>query len=134
MNAMQIRNSITALQATLQADPESLTAKDFETEHLFAQGLYSRVTAFPKGSGVVGKIHRESHLLIMLKGKCLVASTEGKVLMEAPFITVAKSGIQRVGIALSDCIFVTVHATELTDLTQIETKLIAQNYNSLEVS
>lgn len=130
---LSTKDSITKLEEYLNAMPDKLSEHDFETQHYFTTGLYARETKFLRGSLVIGKIHREDHLLILLQGECLVASEEGTRLLKAPYCGVAKKGIQRAGMAKSDCTFITVHATNETDLKQLEHKLIAPNYKALEV-
>ena len=132
-NALVVQAAISKLQEAMEGLPDKLTAEDFVTNHHFIDGQYLRETHFPKGSIVIGQVHREDHMLMLLKGKCLVASSEGLKMLTAGYIGVAKRGTQRAGFAVEDCIFVTSHATTETDVNKLEHQLIALNRKSLEV-
>ena len=98
-------------------------------------GLYARELFIPKGSVIIGKIHRQHHLNIVLKGKISVITETGKKYFEAPCIFDALPGGQKVGYAEEDTIWVNVHLTEYLGedkLDALEAEVIASSYETLE--
>ncbi len=81
-------------------------------DHYFAPGMYARAFLLPKGSLLVGKIHKHAHFIMVLKGKALVMSKHGNAILEAGHISVSIPGVKRVGYALEDTLFVNVHLNE----------------------
>ena len=131
-NKLAVRNSITRLQEALATLPGNLAAEDFKTSHYFAPGLYGRLVVLPAGCTAVGKIHKESHAFVLLKGKCWMASVEGLHHLEAPYYCESPGGSQRAAFTETDCVMLAIHDTNTTDLTQLERELIAPTYNALE--
>ena len=50
----------------------------------------------------------------------------------APYTFVSRPGTKRVGLAHADTVWVTIHATEETDLEKIEEEVIAASYEGLD--
>jgi len=80
-----------------------------EPGHFFAPGMYCRTLMIPAGMLVVGKIHKFSHLMMVLKGKAEIVTEFGRDLVEAGHISVSQPGAKRVVLALEDTLFATVH-------------------------
>ena len=126
------RQSIMTLQDKMEEKPEHLTPDDFPTFHHFAPGVYVREFHMQIQDVVIGKIHRHDHIAMLIKGKALVVSEQGKLEIESPYIWNSKAGEKRAVYALDDCVFVTIHPTEETDLDKIEEEVIAPSYDALE--
>lgn len=95
---------------------------------------YAREMFIPKGTLIVGKIHRHQHLNFIQKGKVSVATEFGVKYLEAPCTFVSEVGLKRVVIAEEDTIWVTVHLTKYDkeeDLDKIEDEVIAPTYEEL---
>lgn len=98
---------------------------DCATSHYFADGVYGRALLIPAGTCLTGKMHRQRHLNFLMQGTIRVWTEEdGTKELEAPQIIVSEPGTKRVGYALTDTIWVTVHATDKTDLEEIEAEVI----------
>lgn len=98
---------------------------ELETVHHFAPGVYARELRIPAGVLLTGKIHRTRHLNIVSKGTIAVWSeVTGPMLVHAPFTFVSEPGTRRVGFALEDTVWTTIHPTEETDLERLEIELI----------
>lgn len=96
-----------------------------EYEHYFASGCYVRLMKCPAGSLVIGKPHRTEHISILLKGSCTITNDDGSVtFVEAPMIAVTPAGKKKMALVHEDMWFLNVHATETTDLDEIEKKVI----------
>ena len=101
---------------------------DIKTTHHFCNGIYAREIFIPKGVILTGKIHKEEHLNIISKGEISVATEDGVKVVKAPCTIISKPGTKRAGYAHEDTIWITVHATEETDLEIIEELFIAKDY------
>lgn len=97
----------------------------------FSEGLYAREIFIPKGTLLVGKIHKFKNLSIILKGKLTFFSIDGGKTVEAPHTFVANPGVKRVIYAHEDSIWMNVHATLETDLEKIENEVIAKDYSEV---
>lgn len=105
--------------------PEQLT-------HHFSDGVYARELLIPKGSVIVGKIHRYAHLNFLMKGDISVLTEHGIRRIHAPAVIASAPGIKRAGYAHEDTIWITVHATEETDLGKIEDQVICKSFDEFE--
>lgn len=116
---------IQKFQSALEALPGDLK-RDYTdlTSHYFADGLYARALFIPAGDTVVGKMHRQSHINFLMKGTIRVWTEQGMKTLEAPQIITSEPGCKRVGYALTDTVWVTVHASTKTDLKELEAELI----------
>ena len=95
---------------------------------------YGREMLIPKGTLIIGKIHRHQHLNFIMKGKVSVATEFGKKYFEGPCIFVSEVGLKRAVYAEEDTIWVTVHMTKHygeKHLDKIEEEVIAPNYGEL---
>ena len=95
---------------------------------------YARQMFIPKGTLIIGKIHRHSHLNFILKGKVKVSTEFGSKELIAPCSFVSEVGLKRAVLAEEDTIWVTVHLTKFTseqDLDKMEDELIAPSYDDM---
>jgi len=97
-----------------------------ETRHYFANGLYAREITIPAGTLVTGEVHKEEHLNIMSQGRIIVWTEDGMKDVTAPFALVSKPGTKRVGFAVTDTVWTTIHANkeDEKDLDKLELRLI----------
>jgi quercetin dioxygenase-like cupin family protein len=128
------RAQILALQEhMLGMDPAEHLCIEAMTSHIFAGGVYCRQMTIPKGTLVVGKIHKTEHLAILLTGTVQITTEEGTHVFEGPKIMVAPPGIKRVALALTDTIWLAIHAVGAErDLEIIERQFIAPSFEALE--
>ena len=99
----------------------------FKLEHHISEGVYTRSLTIPKGIMLTGKIHKKACTTILLKGDITVMTDEGMQRIKAPYIATSKAGIKRAGYTYEESIFVTVHATELTEIADIEAELFQES-------
>jgi hypothetical protein len=104
------------------------------TIHHFANGLYARELHIPAGTILTGKIHKTEHINIVSKGRIIVWTEAGMKEVSAPFTMVSYPGTKRVGYALEDTIWTTIHASNETDLVKLEEELIAKTYEDVQLS
>jgi quercetin dioxygenase-like cupin family protein len=106
-------------------------AVEIPVRHHFAnagtkRGVYAREVTIPAGTMATGKIHKFEQISILSKGDISVSTEDGIVRVQAPFTIVSPAGTKRIVYAHTDCVWTTIHATELTDLEAIEDQFIAQ--------
>jgi hypothetical protein len=92
---------------------------------------YAREMFIPKGTLIIGKIHRHQHLNFILKGKVSVSTEFGKKYFEAPCTFISEVGLKRAVEAEEDTIWITVHLTKHfgeEHLDKIEEEVIAPTY------
>ena len=124
------RGNILKLQDHMQSMDSVLD--DCVVKHIFAPGCYAREMTIPKGTLIIGKIHKHAHLNIISKGCVRVATEFGPSFFEAPYTFVSEVGTKRAVYALEDTVWTTIHITEETDLDKIEDYVIAKDYAALE--
>ncbi len=106
---------------TLEAAMSKCKQVEIVPIHRFANGMYAREILVPKGILISGKVHSTETVSIMSKGSMVIVNEDGsRVEVHAPYTHIGKVGWKRVGLALEDVVWVTVHRTDLTDLDAIE--------------
>lgn len=93
--------------------------------HHFSKGVYARELHIPAGTILTGEIHKFENLNILSKGCIQVLTENGMQEVEAPFTVVSPAGTKRVARALTDCVWTTIHGTELKDVNEIKQIFIA---------
>ena len=101
-------------------------------KHMFAPGIYVRQIFLPKGSVCVGKIHKHKHPNFLMSGVVDVVTEDGGIeRLTAPMAMISPCGTKRAVHAIEDTVWITVHATNETDLDKIEEEVIAKTYDEL---
>ena len=95
-----------------------------EPDHYFADGTYTRCLKIKPGIFMVGKKHAKGHVTMLMKGDATIITAFGQERVQAPRVWVDEPGIKRCIYTHDHCVFVTVHATDKTDLAEIEKDLI----------
>ena len=103
-----------------------LAQTDLKHIDYFSYGLYARELYIPKNITVVGKLHKYPQMNILTKGKLQVLVDEEIKILEAPCVICSPAGTKRIAYALEDSIWITIHATEETNVDKIEQYFIAQ--------
>jgi len=110
-------------------DPTTEKA-DLPIKHSFAPGIYAREMTIPEGSLLIGKIHKHRHHNFLMKGSIIVLTeSKGVELLQAPLMIVSEPGTQRVGYAITDTIWTTVHENKdnTEDLGIIEKRTVTDD-------
>ena len=100
---------------------------DMPVRNHFSLGVYGRELFIPAGTLLTGKIHKYQQLNALCKGEMSVLTEDGIRLVKSGFIVVSPPGTKRIAFAHTDCIWLTVHATEKVDVAEIEQEFIAQS-------
>jgi hypothetical protein len=97
-------------------------------------GTYAREMTIPKGTVIVGKIHKHAHINIISKGEVSVVTEHGKKYYTAPCTFVSEVGLKRAVYAEEETIWTTIHLTRHIsedNLDEIENEVIAKNYKEM---
>jgi len=110
-------------------DPTTEKA-DLPIKHSFAPGIYAREMTIPEGSLLIGKIHKHRHHNFLMKGSIIVLTeSKGVELLQAPLMVVSEPGTQRIGYAVTDTVWTTVHENKdnTEDLAVIEERTVTDD-------
>jgi len=127
----EFRAGLFDLERLMLEEMPPLTAEP-EVEHFFANGSYGRKIKMLKGSVIIGKIHKHSHINVISQGIIQVWTEFDTVTYEAPITFVSNPLTKRLVKVLEDTVWTTIHVTDETDLDKIEKEVIAENYDGLE--
>ena len=132
----QFRNGIMKVQENLENHPNGLTGEALEKlnplKHSFADGCYIREIFNTKGQLLVTKIHKVTHPFFLMKGDMSILMEDGIKRIKAPHYGITPAGTKRIIYCHEDCVFVTVHATKLTDIKAIEEEVIAKDFDEFD--
>lgn len=83
-------------------------------------GLMSREMRLRAGECVASKVHLSEHQFVIAAGKCYVASDTESVILEAGHVGITLPGTRRIILAATDLVWLTFHATDMTDPDEFE--------------
>jgi len=120
---------ILELEALMKAMPQV----ESPAQHYHLSGVYCRSLFIPKGCLLTGKIHNHESIGILAQGTLRITNGDISTVVTAPYITVDKPGIKRLGYAETDCTFITVHRTDLDSIDAIEEALVSNSFEEYEL-
>ena len=110
-------------------DP-TMEQAELPLKHSFAPGVYAREMEIPAGTLLIGKIHKHKHHNFLMKGSIIVLTeTNGVELLQAPLMIVSEEGTQRIGYAVTDTVWTTIHENKdnSEDLIVIEERTVVKD-------
>ena len=122
------RSDLLEIEALMMTFPQV----DCPVRHHFAPGVYAREMSAAAGTLIVGKIHKQTHLIFFLKGSGYIATENGREYFSAPHTAVTPAGTKRAIFAETDILWTAIHPTDKTDLAEIEAEVIATSYDELD--
>ena len=96
--------------AAMQSGHTILRASDYETSHLFADGLYCRRIKIPADTLMTSQIHRFSHIATIISGEVEVRSATELIRYIAGDTFVTPAGTKRALYTITDVVWQTVHS------------------------
>ena len=102
---------------------------ELSLKHSFAPGVYAREMEIPAGTLLIGKIHKHKHHNFLMKGSIIVLTeANGVELLQAPLMIVSEEGTQRIGYAVTDTVWTTIHENKdnSEDLDVIENRTVVK--------
>lgn len=124
---------IERIQAAMEQMDGALGEDPFPLGHSWAPGLYAREVVAPEGILIVTKLHKTSHFIFLLEGDVTIFDAYGVRRIQGPTMLMSQAGVKRIVYTHSKTVWVNVHANpeNMTDLDELENKLIAKNYTEL---
>jgi hypothetical protein len=110
---------------------ESPNRVDLPVTESLQSGLYTRTLFIPKGCELIGKIHRKPCVNIVAKGDISIMTETGFLRVQAGYSITSPAGIQKIGYAHEDTIFINVFRTDVTDISEVENDLVCDNFEAL---
>jgi hypothetical protein len=110
-------------------DP-NMEQAELPLKHSFAPGVYAREMEIPAGTLLIGKIHKHRHHNFLMKGSIIVLTeANGVELLQAPLMIVSEEGTQRIGYAITDTVWTTIHENKdnSEDLVVIEERTVVKD-------
>lgn len=86
----------------------------------FCNGVYLRQIKIPAGTLLTGKIHKFPCLSIIAEGEIEVVTDQGPKHIKAPCVIESPAGVKRAGYAITDCVWITAHPWNGTELSAEE--------------
>ena len=130
---LEIREQIGAFENCLAETEGAQFGDVLPLKHSFAPGIYVREIFIPKGTLLTGKIHRHAHPNFLMSGVVDVVTEDGGIeRLEAPMSMISSAGTKRAVYAIEDTTWITVHATNETDLDKIEKEVITDDYTNIK--
>ncbi|MFW0776267.1 MAG: hypothetical protein ACN2B6_00925 [Rickettsiales bacterium] len=102
-------------------------------KHRFGDGCYVREVFNPAGAYIVTKIHKKDHPFFLMKGEMTIFSEDGYRVVKAPHYGITRAGTKRFICAHTDCVFVTVHVTNKTNIDDIEKEVICGSFEEFDM-
>lgn len=129
---MVMRARILALKDLLMS--KSGAHADMPIDHYIDNGLYVRKLFVPAGTVLVGKIHLKGCFNCVESGDITVMTETGVRRLGAGYNQSSPPGIQKVGYAHADTVFVNVFRTDEMDLKEIEAEIACESYEVFGMS
>ena len=120
---LSARDKVNLFEAEMLKMPQI----DLPVKHHFSLGLYGRELFIPAGTILTGKIHKYPQMNILAQGRIAVLVDDEVIELEAPKVICSPAGTKRIAKAITDVTWITIHATDETNLDKIEDHFIAQN-------
>lgn len=122
----EVRKLISELEEKLKNAPQM----DLPVKHYFSKGVYGRELIIPKGTLIIGKIHKYQ-VMNCAVGDVSVLSIDGVEHIQGMKTFVSSPGAKRVIYAHETTVWTNYIGTEETDPEKIETEFIAKSYDEI---
>lgn len=119
-------------QAALSHLPQAITDFSGYLTHRFAHDVYAREMHIPRDMYIISKIHRKSNITVLLDGELWIASPRGIQIVRSGEVFVTPPGTKRILWAKKESRLMTVHGTNLTDISRLEDDLTINESKTLE--
>lgn len=101
---------------------------DIPLRHCFGNKVYVREMTAPKGSIIIGKMHKFKQVNIVIRGDISVLTEDGWKRMKSGDMFESPAGIKRAGYTHEDTVWTTICGTEETDSDKAEDELTIGSY------
>lgn len=126
------------LRARIQKIGERLLALcgrcDLPVEHEFGDGLYIRRLLIPKGTLIVGRVHKAGCINVVEEGDIAVLTESGAMRVRTGFLVHSPAGLQKLGFANKDTVFTNIFSTDETDIEKLESMIVSDMHDQIELA
>jgi hypothetical protein len=131
----EFREKITQFEQAVVQHPSKVEDVDEVNplRHSFADGQYIRQMSNPAGVFIVTKIHNKNHPFFLMKGEMTIFSENGLERISAPYQGITRPGTKRAMYTHTECIFITVHATDKLNIDDVEDEVIAKSFEDVNL-
>ena len=134
----KFREHITELEEQGKKDNIFLSPEDTKklnpVKESFADGCYIREVFNPAKELIITKIHKKQHPFFLLSGEMSILTEDGIKHLKAPYHGITEPGTKIVIYTHTDCVFVTVHATDKKNTKEIEEEVIAKDFDDPQIT
>ena len=124
-------NAMEADGAVMEDDPHVAKGGLDPVNH-FTDGMYARELFMPAGVYLTSKVHKTNHFTFVMYGKAAVIDERtGPTIIEGPCMIKTPAGTKRALQILTDSLWITVHATDDTDLDVLDKTMYSTTYLDL---
>ncbi len=127
-NISELEKEVLKLQAE---QSNSNVSNTNPVKHSFVGGCYIREIYNPANELIITKIHKKEHPFFLIKGEMSILTEDGIQHIKAPYQGITKPGTKRAIYTHSECVFITVHATENTTIDDVEDEVVCTKYEDL---
>lgn len=113
-----------AIEAVLLQMPQV----EVPLRHCFGNKVYVREMTAPKGSILIGKMHKYKQVNIVIKGDISVLTEDGWKRLKSGDMFESPAGIKRAGFTHEDTVWTTICGTEETEVNKAEDELTIGSY------
>lgn len=117
--------AVTAEQLEKAVRAEGGLCSEFmDVKHTVRDGVYTRSGIIRAGKIIIGTVHLKKNIFHLAVGQIAIFDNHhGARLIEGPHSEISLPGIQRIGIALTDCLGSNIFETGLSDWREIEREM-----------
>jgi hypothetical protein len=117
----------------IEYELSTLPVAEIPLTHIFTDGIYIRQAYAPAGSMFTTVHHNTEHPFILISGTTEVISNEEASSITGPFMGITKKGTRRLVHAITDAMYLTIHANpeNLTDPDEIIRRITIPVVNPL---
>lgn len=108
---MTAREKVERLEESMLNLPQT----ECPVRHHFAPGVYAREITIPKGTVLVGAVHKLDNLVVLSAGRLQLVTDDGTIEISAPHTRICKAGAKNAAVALEDSVWTNFFATDETD-------------------
>lgn len=86
-----------------------------QCKHYFGDGVYVRTLLIPAGTAVVGKVHKQARICMILSGRCTFVDSDRRETVEAGWVGEFNAGSKTIVYAHTDTVWAACVATSSRD-------------------
>ncbi len=112
----------------IEAALKQMPQVEVPLRHCFGNKVYVREMTAPKGSILIGKMHKFKQVNIVVKGDISVLTEDGWKRLKSGDMFESPAGIKRAGFTHEDTVWTTICGTEETEVDKAEDELTIGSY------